>query len=403
MPTYVFKAMDVAGMPAKGEVEAVSKQDVAEQLKQRGLIVLDIAGKYKSKELNIELFARVKADEMAVFSRQLATMVASGMTILRALHVLEMQSDNKLLKDTLAAVRGDVEAGLLLSDSLERHPKIFGPLYVAMVRAGEAGGVLEMSLMRTADQLEKDASLRRQVRSAMIYPALVISFATIVMLALVAFLIPVFQSVFKQFGGHLPALTQFMVDFSALIRHQGYIPLAIVAGAAFAFIKWKKTDTGRAQWDAFKLRIPMKIGSVVQKVAIARWSRTFASLTAAGVPVMQALEICGKTAGNAVVERSMDHVIDSVKSGGTIAEPLKQSKVFPAMVAHMVSVGEETGAVDAMLAKIADFYEDQVAAAVKALTAILEPAMIIIVGGMVGVIVISMYLPLFDVYNQISG
>jgi type IV pilus assembly protein PilC len=403
MPTFVFKAMDVAGTPAKGEVEAVSKQDVAEQLKQRGLIVLDIAGKYKSKELNIELFSRVKADEMAVFSRQLATMVASGMTILRALHVLEMQSDNKLLKDTLAAVRGDVEAGLLLSDSLERHPKIFGPLYVAMVRAGEAGGVLEMSLMRTADQLEKDASLRRQVRSAMIYPALVISFATIVMLALVAFLIPVFQSVFKQFGGHLPTLTQFMVDFSALIRHQGYIPLAIIVGAAFAFVKWKKTDTGRAQWDAFKLRIPMKIGSVVQKVAIARWSRTFASLTAAGVPVMQALEICGKTAGNAVVERSMDHVIDSVKSGGTIADPLKQSKVFPAMVAHMVSVGEETGAVDAMLAKIADFYEDQVAAAVKALTAILEPAMIIIVGGMVGVIVISMYLPLFDVYNQISG
>jgi type IV pilus assembly protein PilC len=403
MPTYVFKAMDVAGMPAKGEVEAVSKQDVAEQLKQRGLIVLDIAGKYKSKELNIELFARVKADEMAVFSRQLATMVASGMTILRALHVLEMQSENKLLKDTLAAVRGDVEAGLLLSDSLERHPKIFGPLYVAMVRAGEAGGVLEMSLMRTADQLEKDASLRRQVRSAMIYPALVISFATIVMLALVAFLIPVFQSVFKQFGGHLPTLTQFMVDFSALIRHQGYIPLAIAAGSAFAFVKWKKTNTGRAQWDAFKLRIPMKIGSVVQKVAIARWSRTFASLTSAGVPVMQALEICGKTAGNAVVERSMEHVIDSVKSGGTIAEPLKQSKVFPAMVAHMVSVGEETGAVDAMLAKIADFYEDQVAAAVKALTAILEPAMIIIVGGMVGVIVISMYLPLFDVYNQISG
>jgi type IV pilus assembly protein PilC len=403
MPTYVFKAMDVAGMPAKGEVEAVSKQDVAEQLKQRGLIVLDIAGKYKSKELNIELFARVKADEMAVFSRQLATMVASGMTILRALHVLEMQTENKLLKDTLASVRGDVEAGLLLSDALERHPKIFGPLYVAMVRAGEAGGVLEMSLLRTADQLEKDASLRRQVRGAMIYPTLVISFAVIVMLALVAFLIPVFQSVFKQFGGHLPTLTAFMVGLSALVRHQGYIVLGVVAAIAFAFFKWKKSTTGRPQWDAFKLRIPMKIGDVVQKVAIARWSRTFASLTSAGVPVMQALEICGKTAGNAVVERSMDQVIDSVKSGGTIAEPLKQSRVFPAMVSHMVSVGEETGAVDAMLAKIADFYEDQVAAAVKALTSILEPAMIIIVGGMVGVIVISMYLPLFDVYNQISG
>jgi type IV pilus assembly protein PilC len=401
MPTYVFKAMDLAGIPAKGEVEANSKQDVADQLKQRGLIVLDIAGKYRSKQLNVELFARVKPDEMAIFTRQLSTMVSSGMTILRALHVLETQADNKLLKETLAAVRGDVEAGLLLSDALERHPKVFNPLYVAMVRAGEAGGVLEMSLLRTADQLEKDASLRRQVRSAMIYPTLIISFAIIVMLALVAFLIPVFQNVFKQFGGHLPALTQFMVGFSALIRHQWYILIAVVVGCVVAFVKWKKTDRGRGQWDAFKLRIPLKIGDVVQKVCIARWSRTFSSLTAAGVPVMQALDITGKTAGNAVLERSMTSVIESVKAGGTIAEPLKHAKVFPPMVAHMVGVGEETGAVDAMLSKIADFYEDQVAAAVKALTSILEPAMIIFVGAIVGVIVVSMYLPLFDVYNQI--
>jgi type IV pilus assembly protein PilC len=401
MPTYVFRAMDVAGVPAKGEVEAVSKQDVADQLKQRGLIVLDIANKYRSKELNIELFSRVKATEMAVATRQLSTMVSSGMTILRALHVLETQSDNKLLKETLGGVRSDVEAGLLLSDALERHPKVFGPLYVAMVRAGEAGGVLEMSLMRTADQLEKDASLRRQVRSAMIYPTLIISFALIVMLALVAFLIPVFQNVFKQFGGKLPALTQFMVGFSHLVRTQWYLLIGVVVGLVVAFIKWKKTDTGRAQWDAFKLRIPLKIGEVVQKVAIARWSRTFSSLTAAGVPVMQALDITGKTAGNAVLEESMKAVIDSVKAGGTISEPLKHAKVFPPMVAHMVGVGEETGAVDAMLSKIADFYEDEVAAAVKALTSILEPAMIIFVGGIVGVIVISMYLPLFNVYNQI--
>jgi type IV pilus assembly protein PilC len=401
MPTYVFKAMDVSGIPARGEVEAVSKQDVADQLKQRGLIVLDIAGKYRSKELKFELFNRVKPDELAIATRQLATMVSSGMTILRAIHVLETQSDNKLLKETMAAVRGDVEAGLLLSDALERHPKVFNPLYVAMVRAGEAGGVLEMSLMRTADQLEKDASLRRQVRSAMIYPTVIITFATIVMLALVAFVIPVFQGVFKQFGGHLPTLTQFMVGLSGLIRHQAYILVGGVGIIAFAFIKWKRSKTGRAQWDAFKLRIPMKIGDVVQKVCIARWSRTLSSLTTAGVPVMQALDITGKTAGNAVLEKAMDSVIDSVKSGGTIAEPLKHSKVFPPMVSHMVSVGEETGAVDAMLSKIADFYEDQVAAAVKALTSILEPVMIVIVGSMVGLIVISMYLPLFDVYNHI--
>jgi type IV pilus assembly protein PilC len=192
-----------------------------------------------------------------------------------------------------------------------------------------------------------------------------------------------------------------MVGLSHLIRHQWYLVIGVVVITVTAFVKWKKTKAGRAQWDAFKLRIPMKIGDVVQKVAIARWSRTLSSLTAAGVPVMQALDITGKTAGNAVLERSMGTVIDSVKAGGTISEPLKGSKVFPAMVSHMVGVGEETGAVDAMLSKIADFYEDQVAAAVKALTSILEPVMIIIVGGIVGVIVVSMYLPLFNVYNSI--
>ena len=401
MPTYVFKAMDLAGIPAGGEVEAVSKQDVADQLKQRGLIVLDIGNKYRSKELNIELFARVKADELAVSTRQLATMVSSGMTILRAIHVLETQSDNKLLKTALTAVRQDVEAGLMLSDALERHPKVFNPLYVAMVKAGEAGGVLEQSLLRTADQLEKDASLRRQVRSAMIYPVLIISFAMIVMLALVAFLIPVFENVFKQFGGKLPALTQFMVDFSHLVNGQGYIRVIAIGGGLFAFVKWKKTKSGRARADRIKLRIPMEIGDVVQKVAIARWSRTLSSLTSAGVPIMQALDITGTTAGNAVIQDAMSAVITNVKAGGTIADPLKSAKVFPPMVAQMVGVGEETGALDAMLSKIAEFYEDEVETAVKTLTSILEPAMILFVGGIVGVIVISMYLPLFSVYNQI--
>jgi type IV pilus assembly protein PilC len=401
MPTFTFKAMDLSGVPARGEVEAISKQAVADQLKQRGLIVLDIANKYRSKELNIELFSRVKADEMAVMTRQLSTMVSSGMTILRSLYVLENQTKSKLLKETLAGVRQDVEAGLLFSDALERYPKVFSPLYVSMVRAGESGGVLESSLLRTADQLEKDAALRRQIRSATIYPSLVISFALLVLLALVAFLIPVFQSVFKQFGGHLPALTQFMVGLSNLVNHQWYVLILVIAGLVVAFIKWKKTKRGRAQWDAIKLRIPLKIGDVVQKVAIARWARTLSSLTSAGVPIMMALEITGKTAGNAVIEASMGKVIDSVKSGGRISDPLRTAKEFPPMVAHMVAVGEETGALDAMLAKVADFYEDEVEAAVKALTSILEPAMIIFVGGIVGVIVISMYLPLFSVYNQI--
>jgi type IV pilus assembly protein PilC len=400
--TYVFKAMDLAGVPAGGEVEANSKQDVADQLKERGLVVIDIAHKYRSKELNIDLFARVKPADLAVATRQLATMVTSGMTILRALYVLENQTKSKLLKETFTSVRHDVEAGLLLSDALERHPKVFSTLYVAMVRAGETGGVLESALLRTADQLEKDASLRRQIRSAMIYPTLVISFALIVMLALVAFLIPVFEKVFKEFHGKLPGLSQFMVDFSHLLTKRYYILFAFVIALVSGFLYFKRSKWGKPHWDAFKLRIPLKIGDVVQKVAIARWSRTFSALTSAGVPIIQAIEITGKTAGNIVVERAMEDVITSVKSGGTIADPLRKAPVFPAMVPHMIGVGEETGALDTMLSKIAEFYEDEVAAAVKALTSIMEPAMIILVGSIVGVIVVSMYLPLFNVYNSIK-
>jgi type IV pilus assembly protein PilC len=402
MATYVFKAIDLAGVPAGGEVDANSKQDVADQLKERGLVVVDIAAKYRSKELNVDLFARVKAADLAVSTRQLSTMVSSGMTILRALHVLENQTKSKLLREAYVAVRRDVEAGLLFSDALERHPKVFSPLYVSMVRAGETGGVLEQSLLRTADQLEKDASLRRQIRAAMIYPTLVITFAVGVMLALVAFLIPVFENVFKQFHGNLPALTKVMVGFSHLVTRQWYILIAGVVLIVGGVIAVKRSKWGRPRWDAFKLRVPMKIGDVVQKVAIARWSRTFSSLSAAGVPIIQAIEITGRTAGNAVVERAMADVITSVKAGGTIAEPLRRSPVFPTMVSQMIGVGEETGALDEMLTKVADFYEDEVATAVKALTSIMEPAMIILVGGIVGVIVISMYLPLFKVYDSIK-
>jgi type IV pilus assembly protein PilC len=401
MSTFRFKAMDLAGVPASGEVEANSKQDVADQLKARGLIVVDVANKYRSAELNIELFSRVKPAELAVASRQLATMVSSGMSILRALYVLEAQTKSKLLKSTVAAVRADVEAGLLLSDALARHPKVFGPLYVNMIRAGESGGLLEECLLRTADQLEKDASLRRQVRAATIYPALIVTFAIAVMLALVAFLIPVFENVFKQFPGKLPALSQFMVDFSHLLTRRWYILIIAVALLVAAFLWFKRSEWGRPHWDAFRLRVPMKIGEVVQKVAIARWSRTLSSLTAAGVPIIQALEVTGATAGNAVIQDAMASVISSVKAGGTISEPLRRSPAFPPMVAQMVGVGEETGALDAMLSKIADFYDDEVAAAVKALTSILEPALIIFVGAIVGVIVVAMYLPLFSVYNAI--
>jgi type IV pilus assembly protein PilC len=394
--------MDLAGGKSRGEVEADSKQAVSDQLKQRGLIVLDITDKHASREIELSFMKGVKANDLAIFSRQLSTMISSGMSILRALYVLEEQTESKFLKETIVAVRKDVEAGLSLSDSMARHPKVFNPLFVAMTQAGETGGVLEDALMRVADQLQKDAALRRQIKAAMVYPTMVIIFAVGVMMALVAFLVPVFEGVFKQFGGELPALTKVSVLMSEAVTGYWWLIFGGTAATIVAFIKWKNSTRGRKQWDHFRLRVPMKIGTIVQQVAVARWSRTLASLTSAGVPLLQALEITGRTGGNVAVEESMDGVIASVKRGGTIAAPLAQAPIFPAMVTHMVGVGEETGALDTMLDRIAEFYEEQVEASVKALTSILEPIMIIVIGGIVGFIVISMYLPLFEVYNHIQ-
>ena len=402
MSTFTFKAMDLTGAKASGEVEAESKQAVADQLKGRGLVVLDIASKHQSKEINLPFLNRIKAGELTILTRQLSTMVSSGMTILRALYVLEAQTENEKLRDIIVQVRKDVEAGLPLSDALERHPKQFGPLFVAMTRAGETGGMLDASLLRVADQLEKEDSLRRQVKSAMAYPVVVLGFAFLVLLALVAFIVPVFVGVFDELGGELPAITKVTVAMSAALTGYWWACILAGVGVVYAFRRWKSSAVGRPQWDAFRLRIPMKIGDIVQKIALARWSRTLSALVSAGVPILQALEITGKTAGNHVVEKAMSDVILNVKQGGTIAAPLKDASVFPGMVCHMIGVGEETGALDTMLTKIADFYEDQVEAAVKQLTSILEPVMIILVGAIVGFIVISMYMPLFKVYDQIK-
>jgi type IV pilus assembly protein PilC len=404
MSTYVFRTVDLAGHHARGEVEAESKQSVADQLKAKGLIVLDIADKRTSKEIELPWVNRIKLGDLAIMTRQLATMISSGMTILRALYVLEAQTENPKLVEQLVAVRKDVEAGLPLSDALARHPKTFNPLYIAMTRAGETGGVLEESLLRIADQLEKEESLRRQVKSAMAYPTVILCFAGIVMLGMVAFIVPVFAGVFKELGSgaKLPAMTQFVMAISHVVTGYWYLLIAATVGTAVGFGKWKKTASGRSLWQRFLLRIPFKIGDIFQKVALARWSRTFSALMGAGVPLLQAIEITSQTAGNIVVEEAMANVTTSVKAGGTIAQPLMESPVFPSMVGHMVKVGEETGALTTMLSKIGDFYEDQVAAAVKALTSILEPVMIVFVGGIVGFIVISMYLPLFSIYDQIK-
>jgi type IV pilus assembly protein PilC len=403
--TYAFKALDLAGVSTRGELEADDKQQVAAQLRGKGLIVLDIEEKKSAADVGDMLgrLKKVKAQELTVITRQLSTMVSSGMSLLRALHVLEEQTKNDKLKETLTQVRKDVEAGISLSDALRKHPVIFNDLYVAMVEAGELGGILEETLHRVADQLEKDDSLRRQVKSAMMYPILIGGFAVTVLLALVTFLVPVFEKIFKDFGGDLPAITKVTVALSHLVTKQWYIGLAVIVASIVAFKKWKATERGREQWDRFKLRVPWKIGDIVQKVALARFSRTYSALIAAGVPMLQAIEITGRTSGNKVIENAMQQIRESVKGGGSIAQPMRnEPTAFPSMVTQMVAVGEETGALETMLSKVADFYEDEVAAAVKALTSILEPLMIVVVGAIVGFIVISMYMPMFKVYDQIK-
>jgi len=400
--TFTYKAVDGAGLPSTGEIVGVSTAAVSDELRSRGLKIMDLREHKSGFNVELRLLPkRIKAQELTIMTRQLATMISSGMTLLRAFYVLEEQIENDKLRNVVADVREDIESGLSFSDALGKHEKVFGPLYVAMVRAGEAGGVLEESLARVADQLEKDDALRRQVKSAMAYPTVVLVFAMCVLLGMIAFIVPVFVGIFKDFGGELPMITKFTVGLSKVVTGQWYLLVGGTVGLFVGFKKWRKSAWGRPQWDRVRLRIPAKIGATVQKIALARWSRTFSALYSAGVPIMQAIEVTGQTAGNAVVEDAMASVIESVKSGGSIAAPLKDAPIFPAMVAQMIAVGEETGNLDAMLSKVADFYEDEVAAAIKALTSILEPIMIVLVGGIVGFIVIAMYMPMFKVYDTI--
>jgi type IV pilus assembly protein PilC len=408
--TFSFRALDVAGAASAGEVEAESKAQVGELLRQRGLIVVDVSE--KKSALNVEDFFKrwqsVDMRELAVFSRQFATLIASGMPMLRTLHTLEEQTQDEAISEAVAGVRADVEAGSSLEQAMERHPKVFDKLFRAMVRAGEESGRLEESLDRIAFQVEKTDALRRQVKSAMMYPALVFGFAIVVLLAIVMFVIPVFANIFKELAeehpgesASLPPPTALCVGLSNLLTGYWFVLIPGIALSFFFFFRWKKTEKGRETWERFILRLPFKIGDVIQKIALARWSRTFAGSVSSGVPMLQSIKLTGETAGNIVVEQSMEEVYDSVKRGGSLAGPIEQNEIFPPMVGHMVAVGEETGQLEHMLSKIADFYEAEVDAKVKALTALIEPIMIVFVGGMVGFIVISMYLPMFSIYEKI--
>ena len=403
MAAYAYSAFNAEGLELNGELHAPDVAGAREQLRIRGLMAsrldeLPSAGDESARNV----FKKVKPKTLQIFSRQFATMIEAGLNIVAALVILEQQTDDLYFGQVIKELRADVESGLLLSEAMKRHPKIFDRLFISMVEAGEAAGILDEVLDRVAFQIEKSTQIKRRVKGAMLYPTMVLVFATLVLTGLLMFLVPVFVKIFGQLGGELPTLTKYVVAASDLLKHKWYIIFPAIGMTFFALRKYKKTEAGRKKWDRIKLKIPMKIGSVVLKVTMARFSRTLSTLVSAGVDIIKALEITGQTAGNWVIEEALGDVRAKVHEGVPIAQPLIDNPIFPPMVSQMVKIGEETGELEKMLGNIADFYEDEVDAAIQSLTSIVEPLMMILVGLMVGVIVIAMYLPMFKMLSLVK-
>lgn len=403
MAAYAYTAINAQGFALDGEIHAPSIDAAREQLRIRGLLAERLDEMPSAGEDGVKnAFKKIKPKSLQVFSRQFATMIESGLNVVGALVILEHQTDDKYLAVVIKELRADVEGGLLLSQAMERHPKVFTRLFVSMVEAGEAAGILDQVLDRMAFQIERETKLKRRVKGAMMYPTMVLIFATLVLVGMLLFLVPIFTKIFGQLGGELPTLTQYVVKMSDFIKHDWWLLLLLGIGGFFGFKRWRKTEHGKRNWDKFKLRLPMQVGDVVLKVTMARFSRTLSTLVGAGVDIIKALEITGTTAGNWVVEDALVTVRARVHEGVPIAQPLVENPVFPPMVSQMVRVGEETGELDKMLSKIADFYEEEVDAAIQTLTSIIEPIMMIGVGMMVGVIIISMYMPMFKMLSLVK-
>ncbi len=403
MASYSYSAIDARGIESRGVLHAPDLDAARDQLRQQGLLARTLLEQKAASGAAVSRkFKKVTPKALQVFSRQFATLIQAGVSIVSALVILAEQTEDKNLAVIITDIREDVESGVVLSRAMSRHSRVFNKLYVAMIEAGEASGTLDVVLDRVAVQIEKDTKIKRRVKSAMIYPTVVLTFATLVLVGMLLFLIPVFVNIFKQLNGQLPMLTQIVVNMSNFLRGYWFIIFPVAGAAIFALRRFKRTDQGRAVWDRLKLRLPMKIGDVVLKVAMARFSRTLSTLVSAGVDIVRALEITGSTAGNTVLEESLVEVRRRVQEGARIATPLEELAIFPPMVSQMVKIGEETGELDHMLGKIADFYEDEVDASVAALTSIIEPIMMIGVGVMVGIIVISMYLPMFKMLSLVK-
>jgi len=403
MAAYAFNAINAVGLESAGEIHAPDPNAAREQLRVRGLLATRLDELPASGEDTARTaFKKIKPKSLQVFSRQFATMIEAGLNVVSALVILEQQTDDKYLAAIIGELRADVEGGMLLSQAMARHPKVFNRLFVSMVEAGEAAGILDVVLDRVAFQIEKSTAIARRVKGAMIYPTMVLIFATLVLVGMLLFLVPVFVKIFAQLGGDLPTLTKWVLAMSNFLKATWFVLLPGSIIGFFGLKRFLKTDAGRRRWDRIKLRLPMKIGDVVRKITMARFSRTLSTLVAAGVDIIKALEITGQTAGNWVVEDALAGVRQKVGEGVPIAQPLVENPVFPAMVSQMVKIGEETGELEKMLGKIADFYEDEVDASIQSLTSIVEPIMMLGVGLMVGIVIISMYLPMFKLLTLIK-
>jgi type IV pilus assembly protein PilC len=405
MPKFAWVGKARNGDIQKGEMEANNEAMVIAQLRKQGLMPSTV--KEKGKGLDVELKIpgfkqKVTTKDLVVFTRQFATMIDAGLPLVQCLDILARQQENKTFKEVLQNVKEDVESGSTFADALKKHPKVFDELFVNLVAAGEIGGILDTILNRLAAYIEKALKLRKQVKSAMTYPATIVGIATIVIAVILVFVIPAFEKMFADFGGALPAPTQIVINISNFVQSYILVIIGFIVLMVFSFKRIYRTKKGRLKMDQLALKAPI-FGVLIRKVAVAKFSRTLGTMISSGVPILDGLEIVAKTAGNKVVENAIYEVRESISHGKTIAEPLEKSGVFPPMVCQMVAVGEQSGAIDTMLNKIADFYDDEVDDAVSNLTAMMEPLLMLFLGVTVGGLVIAMYLPIFKIAGTVGG
>ncbi len=401
--TFKYNVRDKTGKVVNGKLEGESREAVATKLRQMGYIVLDLEEDRIAQLNKIQFGTSVKTKDVTIFARQFATMINAGLSLTKCLSILADQVESKELRDVISQLNKDVEAGQSLSEAMMKHPKIFPPLFYNMVKAGETGGVLDEVLLRVADLMEQDAQLKGRVKSAMMYPMVISILVVVVVIAMMVFVVPTFIDMFSGAGQELPLPTQVLVSASNYIASIKGVITAIVLAILFVIFKqWTNTSSGKFIWDGIKLRMPVA-GNIIRKTSVARFTRTFGTLVSAGVPILSAMDIVADTAGNEVVTRALKTARGAIKEGETIAKPLSESPVFPGMVVQMVAVGEETGALDQMLTKIADFYDEEVGTAIDGLASAMEPIIMVILAVVVGGIVIALYMPMFQSVTMVGG